>query len=494
MGEVGPADIDANVGHASNQAGVGNDADRSAVQNDIIEMTTQQGKCLVQRLAGHQFRRIWGDGSAGQHVEIGRAGNGLAKRQQIGRRGGGKILGDAGSLVGQRKQAVQRRLADIHAHDERLALHQGKADGQVGGSEALAFAGCGRGEEYDFLAFLQHILQVGAHVSEYFFHQAVLVFRDDDGSGFRFFHVRDIAYDGHVGNAFDVGAALNLEAQQAGQIDAAQGYGQSQDEGHQVDVPTVGRGQCLHAGFFHDAAVVGRGSQGDGILLAFLEEHQVEVGLDFLLTGDGDQFAFLLGRAADAALVFPGFQVEVVAGDLQGFLHAFHRSQHRAAGGGNGSVEIDHSRVALVRGAQQAFALDKHLVVLRNDVDQAVVRQAHIGRDNLVAVVRIFNISAEESHETQLRVVFRPFLVVLATALESQLGIGAQVGQSGPLLIIRQFAFRRAQFFIDDADALVDKLSRAAGHLVFVFVGIVVVERDQGIEHVHAPADVGIVV
>ncbi len=81
VGEVGTADVNADVGHAGYEAGVCDNADGGAVQDDIVEMLTQQGEGLVQRLAGYQFRRIGWNSSTGQDVEVGRNGNRLAKRQ-----------------------------------------------------------------------------------------------------------------------------------------------------------------------------------------------------------------------------------------------------------------------------------------------------------------------------------------------------------------------------------------------------------------------------
>ena len=225
-------------------------------------------------------------------------------------------MGDAGRFVGKGEQTVEGWLADVHAHDKRLALHQCKADSQIGCCEALALAGGGRGEEDYLLSFLQHVLQVGTHIAEDFLHQAVLVFGYDDGMRFRFIDVRYIAYDGHVGDALDIGTPFDLEPQQTGQVDSSNRKSQTQHEGYHVDVAAVGGYRPSGTWFLNHATIVGRSCQGDGILFPLLQQHQVKIGFDFLLARDADQLAFLLGRATDTALILAGFQVEVMTSNL----------------------------------------------------------------------------------------------------------------------------------------------------------------------------------
>ena len=135
-----------------------------------------------------------------------------------------------------------------------LTLHEGKAGGQVGCREALALARNGRGEENDLLTFLQHILEIGTHVAEDFFHQAVLVFENHDGAGFGFLNIRDVTYDGYIGDALNVGTAFYLETQQAGQVNASDGERQSQHESHHIGPP--GRGSSTTRPLLATAAKV----------------------------------------------------------------------------------------------------------------------------------------------------------------------------------------------------------------------------------------------
>ena len=48
-------------------------------------------------------------------------------------------------------------------------------------------------------------------------------------------------------------------------------------------------------GLFDNASIVGGCSQCDGVFLAFLQQHDVEGGLDFLLACDTHELLLLLG-------------------------------------------------------------------------------------------------------------------------------------------------------------------------------------------------------
>lgn len=134
--------------------------------------------------------------------------------------GSSEVLGDAGQMLVQRKDVTQRGLTDVEPYDHGLLVHKGKAGCQVGGGERLAFAGTGGGEEDDFLAFGQHVLEVGAQAAEDFFHDFVAVFADDDGRRTGFFHLGNVAYDCDIGDALDVSTPLDAEAQLTRQPDA----------------------------------------------------------------------------------------------------------------------------------------------------------------------------------------------------------------------------------------------------------------------------------
>ena len=71
VGEIGTADIDADIGHAGNQASVGDDADGGTVHNDVVEVLAQEVESFVQGFAGYQLRGIGGNGTSRQYIQMG---------------------------------------------------------------------------------------------------------------------------------------------------------------------------------------------------------------------------------------------------------------------------------------------------------------------------------------------------------------------------------------------------------------------------------------
>lgn len=198
-------------------------------------------------------------------------------------------------MLVQGEDVAQAGLANVKTHEDGFLLHKGEAGGKVGGNEGFAFAGTGGGAENDVLPFLQQILEVGAQAAEDFFHDFVAVLADSDAAVFREAGLRDVAHDNHVGDALDIGTAFDAELQSTRKPDAANGETQTEHKGNHIEVTTVGSYLTRYTGRLDHAAVVGLGSQGDGIFLALLQEHEVKFGLDFLLAGDVAQLLLLAG-------------------------------------------------------------------------------------------------------------------------------------------------------------------------------------------------------
>ena len=320
-------------------------------------------------------------------------------------------------------------------------------------------------------------MQVGAQVAENLFYQVVAVLAHYDSAGsLLLFHLWNVADYGGIGDASHVVASFDAEAERPQQPDAAGGYEQSQHERYQVGVAGIGRDTSGRPGFFDDASVVGFCGQGDCVLLAFLEQHQVEVRLYFLLTAYVAQLAFLLRGIADACAVFPGFHIEVVAGDLQGFLHALDCGAYGVARGGNRRVEVDYCRTVGFRCAQQPVALYNHTVVLGDDVGQCLVGESDVCRNHVILVGRVLDIFPQVGYQAQLVVVVGTFAVVFGVALQGKLSVGVEVGETGAPLVRGQLVFGCAQFLVDDAYALVDEFGCPHRNLVLVLVCLFVID------------------
>ena len=177
-----------------------------------------------------------------------------------------------------------------------------------------------------------------------------------------------------VGYLLDIGPGFNPELEEVAQVEESHRNRNAQNQGDQVVHFAVGRyrSAACHRRI-DDASVVGGSGKGDGVFLTLLQQHQVEVRLDFLLARDAHQFAFLLGGAADARFVAFRLTVEVGLGDEEPFLHALYRGLHIDAHGTDAGIQCLHRRVIFGRSAEQALAFDQHLVVVVDGAAQSLV-------------------------------------------------------------------------------------------------------------------------
>ena len=153
---------------------------------------------------------------------------------------------------------------------------------------------------------LHHKLDIGTHGAEYLINLVVLIsLYDDTGSGL---HVvtgyRHICHDGKTRQTQQVIMTFDAEAQQLNDQEDGKRNAQAQHDGYQQDDGTLGAHLSHRLGLVNELTLIRRGCQGDAVLLALLQQEQIQTGLDLLLTANLRQDTFLLRRAANAALVF----------------------------------------------------------------------------------------------------------------------------------------------------------------------------------------------
>lgn len=299
--------------------------------------------------------------------------------------------------------------------------------------------------------------------------------------------------DAHAGDAFHIVPVLNLVFQQIAQVDNSYRNGQSQQQGGQGNDFFAWRYRIfVRQGFLDDAAVGGGGGQGDGIFFPLLQQHDVELGLDFLLAGDAQEFLFLLRRAADAAFELAGLALDVGLGNLESFQYAGYRGLYVVAGGLDAGVHVDDGGVVFRRGAEQAFPFNQQGVVLVDDLAQILVLQPHVGRDDFVCVSGVVDVVTQEFHQADLGLVLDAQLLVLGTLLQRQFGVAGQIRQAGLLLEVRQLGFGAAEFLVDDADAVFDEFGRLHGYFVLLVVGVLVIVGHQAVDKIDSPLAAGV--
>lgn len=492
-GDIGAANVHAHIGYTADDGGIGHHTDGGGIQNDVIVAGFQQVNGFFQDITGYQFGGVGRYGATGQDVQVRADVGTLNHVEEVHILGVTQVVGDTFGPAAQVEHLIQTGFADVHTYYNDFLAQEGQRYGGVAGYKGFSFARLGRGEEDYLVGLAQHEEEVGTQTTEGLFHDVVLVLAHHDGSVFRLGALGQFGQNAHAGDAFHIVPVLNLVFQQIAQVDNSYRNGQTQQQCSQGDDFFSGRNWILVClSFLNDAAVGGGGGQGDGILFPLLQQHDVELGLDFLLAGDAQEFLFLLRCAADAAFELPGLALDVGLGNLESFQYAGYRSLYVVAGRLDAGVHVDDGGVVLRRGAEQAFPLNQQGVVLVDDLAQILVLQAHIGRDDFVRVGGVVDVVAQEFHQADLGLVLDAQLLVLGVFFQGQFGVAGQIRQTGFLFEVCQLGFGAAQFLVDDADAVFDELSRLHGHFVLFVVGVLVVVGHQAVDEVDGPLAAGV--
>lgn len=455
---IGTAHVHTHIGYTADNGGIGHHPDGGGIEDDVIVAGFQLVNSIVQYIAGYQFGGVGRYRATGQDVEVRADVGTLDHVKQVDIVRIAQVVGNTFGPAAQVEHLVQTGLADVHTYHDDFLAQEGQGYGGITGYKGFTFARLGRGEEDYLVCLAQHEEEVGTQATEGLFHDVVLVFAHHDGSVFGLGAFGQFGQDAHAGDAFHIVPVLNLVFQQIAQVHKTYRNGQTQQQCSQGDDFFSGRNWILVClSFLNDAAVGGGGGQGDGILFPLLQQHDVELGLDFLLAGDAQEFLFLLRRAADAAFELAGLALDVGLGNLESFQYAGYRGLYVVAGGLDAGVHVDDGGVVFRRGAEQAFPFNQQGVVLVDDLAQILVLQTHVGRDDFVRVGGIVDVVAQEFHQADLGLVLDAQLLVLGVFFQGQFGIAGQVRQTGFLLEVRQLGFGAAQFLVDDADAVFDE-------------------------------------
>ena len=141
----------------------------------------------------------------------------------------------------------------------------------------------------------QHKLDVGTHGAEDFFHLVVLVFVNHDiglclgsltGNG-------HVGKNGQFGKASHVVVTFNLIAEEREQEEHQCGNGKSKEQGDEHNHRRLRTNLASSSGLINELTLVGSGSKLDGVLLTFLQQHQVKTRLHVLLTTNLGKHALL---------------------------------------------------------------------------------------------------------------------------------------------------------------------------------------------------------
>ena len=157
---------------------------------------------------------------------------------------------------------------------------------------------CESGSKHDdLLSLTQHELYVGTHGAEDFLHLVVLVLVHHDvglGLGGLACHSH-IGDDGQLGETGHVFVSLDLVSEELQEEQHESGKQEADNEDDGDDHRGLGSHAARGLGILHNLTLVGGRCQGDGVLLTFLEQHQVEARPHLLLATDLGQHTLLFG-------------------------------------------------------------------------------------------------------------------------------------------------------------------------------------------------------
>ena len=480
-----------------------------AVDEDIVVVRPQRLDELREAGFGQQFGGIRGHGAHGQHEEA----SGIAHRHDELRHvvaAPREVVADSpGGRAGVERK---RSLAQVAVDRQHLLALEGEAGRSVRGQEGLAAAHVERGEQADVaapgaLSRLHDELEVGAqhpeglvdHVAAalaYHYLAAVLLGEllpagarktgepVPQAAGHR---QRNLAGK-RQGQVLEVLAAAHPGVHALKQVDHRHGDQQAEDEGHHQNLALVGGGRYhgAHRGRDHPGVV---GSEGlrELVLLALLEQEEVERFLDLLLTLHGEQVS-ALARVLGYALGGPALAVlEGVDLGVQGLDMVVDGGDDGPAHGLERLVHVHHEGVGLAAVGHEVVALELEAVVVGDLLLYAGALYAGVGGQQLVLPCVAGEVVAHVARHRQLGAELEYAGAGLAALAHVHAGRGLHVGKQVLALVGRDVLVHDAQLMLYHREALVDEHRGAHGYLVLVLDPVLVVDGYQGVEHVLGP-------
>ena len=270
--------------------------------------------------------------------------------------------------------------------------------------------------------------------------------------------------------------------------DHAHGDEQSDDKSHGEDVASYGR--CRHhapARRSDHPRVVGREGLRELVLLALLQQEEVEGLLDLLLAFHREQVFGLRGVGGDARRGL--LLVLLQAGDLRVEREdlVVDRGDDRPAHLRECLIHIHDQRVLRAGVGHQAVALKQFGVVLRYLRFDVGALDSRVGRQQLCPVVLVGEVVPYVAGHVELVAQSHDLGIGLAALRHVEARGGLHVGQEVFALVGGDVLVHIAQFPLDDAQTLVDEHRGRDGDLVLVPYPVLVVYRDHGVQYVLGP-------
>lgn len=295
----------------------------------------------------------------------------------------------------------------------------------------------------------------------------------------------DVAEERNAQFVLDVLAAADGGVENFHQVDDAERRGQTEQQCDEEDDDRAGRhGGAAAVGRIDDPGVVVGDGLGQFILLAFVQQVEVELLLDALLAGIVEQFGALAGRRSDARTGEALLAADVVQLDFERRDMRLERGDDRPPQRGQLAVEIlDDGAVARCV-AGEFVAAEHQLVVVLDLVGDRHVGDGDVGRDQVAQLGVVEQIVAYVLRHADLVLHRKTCGFELRTLGQALRGLRRDVVHLVVFLIGRDLAVYGVQFRTDDAQPLVDEVGRVVGDTVLVVDRLVVIAGDERVDDV----------
>ena len=151
--------------------------------------------------------------------------------------------------------------------------------------------------------------------------------------------------------------------------------------------------------FVHDTGVVGGRSQRNGVLFAFLQQHEVQSALISCWREMLTNWRSWPGALVIRPAYFPAWRSRSALVIINPFCTR-DGGLHVAAHGTDAGVQVHHHGLLSDERCGEAFALQQHFVVAVDEFGQAGVCQTHVDRQYLVGMVGVIGILWQELRQT----------------------------------------------------------------------------------------------
>ena len=280
---------------------------------------------------------------------------------------------------------------------------------------------------------------------------------------------------------------FNLVTEEGQKEDAESRQQEAEDQGAEEDNHGLGADLPLEQRLIDELTIICCSSEGDAVLLTFLEQEHIEGGLHILLTPDLREDTLLDRRCRDTSLEHGILRLDALTVDIGRATSLHEGSLDGALEFLDGGSQRLYLRSLLTGSLQQAVTILDSLVVAVDEVGGGTIGETDVRGDDLILVLGVVDIFTQVVEHLDLGVGLGKTGRELVGHLH-RLGSVCQGGHGILLLELLDLALSGSQLCVDLCHTVVDELLCAQGDFVLVGIGLAVVADVQLTEHIHTTA------